>query len=319
MSLHKKLSIAKSIFRQKRRKRIKVERINDMTSTSVDLFWNRHIVRSGKFKTHQESLQYLQWRFEEYPLFRELMQLYGDHSGEVVLDYGCGPGDDLVGFLFYGKTKRVIGMDISGTALAIAAHTLSLHNTDPEKVRLIQITDSTTRLPLEESSIDFIYSEGVLHHASNPGLILREFFRVLKPSSCACIMVYNRNSLWLHLYTAYDKMILQDAFPGLTLEEAFARTTDSVSCPISRVYAPEEFITLCNRTGFQAEFSGGYLSLHEVDQLKRFGSAALRDERLGKEHKEFLKSLYYDDQGYPLYEGKHAGIGGVYWLKKTQP
>jgi len=58
-------------------------------------------------------------------------------------------------------------------------------------------------------------------------------------------MVYNRESIWLHLYTAYDQMILKNAFPGISLEEAFARNSDGVDCPIARCYSAGEFIDLC--------------------------------------------------------------------------
>ena len=47
--------------------------------------------------------------FDDYPLFREFAHPWGDHDGEVVLDYGCGPGNDVTGFLLHTKAKRVIG------------------------------------------------------------------------------------------------------------------------------------------------------------------------------------------------------------------
>ena len=130
-------------------------------------------------------------------------------------------------------------------------------------------------------------------------------------------MVYNYHSLWMHLYTAYYKMIVQDAFPGLTLEQAFAKNTDGEDCPISNCYSPENFINICNRANFQAEFVGGYLSSNELNLLKELGARAVADERLGEEHKEFLQSLKYDEHGYPIYKDKHAGIGGVYRLYKN--
>jgi hypothetical protein len=129
-------------------------------------------------------------------------------------------------------------------------------------------------------------------------------------------MVYNRNSLWFHLYTAYDKMILQHAFPGLTAEEAFAKNTDGESCPISRAYRPEEFIDLCRQAGFETEFVGGYLSRHELQLFRKLSEEALDDKRLAEEHKNFLGSLLIDKKGYPIYKGKHAGIGSVYVLWK---
>ena len=292
-------------------------RLPETVQTTVDAYWADFTVYKLPFQSAQESLQYLEWRFEQYPLFREFMQLYGQHDGQILLDYGCGPGNDLVGFLVHTGAKKVIGIDISAKALEIATRRLALHQIEPERIELIRTVDSNPEIALADGSIDYIYCEGVLHHTTYPETILREFYRILKPMGQACIMVYNRHSLWLHLHTAYIKMILENAFQSLRLEDAFAKTTDSETCPIARCYAPEEFITLGNQSGFQTEFVGGYLSLHELKIWQELGQQALADERLASEHRTFLQALVFDAHGYPMYQGKHAGIGGVYNLYKA--
>jgi ubiquinone/menaquinone biosynthesis C-methylase UbiE len=283
----------------------------------VDAYWNEHTVNSTPFQSAEESLRYLEWRFEEYPLFREFMGLYGRHDGEVVLDYGCGPGNDLVGFLVHTAARKVIGLDVSAKALALARQRLALHAPDPARVELIQVTDASPAVPLPADCADYVYCEGVLQHTSNPAAILAEFHRILRPGGRACVMVYNRDSLWLHLYTAYVKQILEGAFAGLPIEEAFARNTDGQACPIARCYAGEEFAALCRGAGFAAEFVGGYLSRWELTCLGRFGRQALEDDRLPAEHRAFLRELTHDPTGYPVYRGKHAGVGGVYRLAKA--
>ena len=129
-------------------------------------------------------------------------------------------------------------------------------------------------------------------------------------------MAYNRNSLWFHLYVAYIKMIIENAFPGLNIEEAFSKSTDGEGCPIARAYLSEAFMGILASVGFESEFVGGYLSLHELKCLQEYGASALGDLRLAEEHKEFLRNLVTDENGYPTYKGKHAGIGGVYRLYK---
>ena len=111
-------------------------------------------------------------------------------------------------------------------------------------------------------------------------------------------------------------MIVQNAFPGLSLDEAFARNTDGVDCPIARCYAPEDFVVLCSAANFNAEYLGGYLSKFEVDFLKRLKDRASRDARLADIHKDFLNMLSRDADELPMFSGKYAGIGGVYLLKK---
>lgn len=293
---------------------IQVKNSNCSDPTATEKYWNVHTVCSQPFTRADESLQYLEWRSEQYPLFHQLMGLWGEHDEEVVLDYGCGPGNDLTGFLAHTRARKVIGIDVSEKALSLAVQRLNLHQFDPARIELIKVSDATPEIPLSSGSVNYIYCQGVLHHTSHPEKILKEFRRVLLPSGRACIMVYNRDSLWYHLYTAYDKMILQKEFQGLSLDEAFARNTDGPDCPIARAYAPGVFASICESDGFRVVFAGGYLSLHELRLWETLGGQAMNDDRLNVEHRDFLQDLTFDTRGFPQYCGKHAGIGGVYHL-----
>ena len=173
-------------------------------------------MRREPFGSAEESASYLEWRFGEYPLFREFSGLWGDHDGQVVLDYGCGPGNDVVGFLIHTGARKVIGIDISASALELARERIVLHEVDPDRFELIQASDTETAIPLTDGSVDFFQSQGVLHHTSEPLAILRELRRVSKTGGQGRMMVYNRDSLWLHLYTAYEIKIRQGRYPELT-------------------------------------------------------------------------------------------------------
>jgi ubiquinone/menaquinone biosynthesis C-methylase UbiE len=286
------------------------------SSTSVDDYWTVHTVNSVPFKTAVQSLEYLDWRFREYPLFRELMGLYGTHDDQIVLDYGCGPGNDLVGYLVYSNAKKIIGVDVSPTALRLASHRLGLHASfGLSRMELIQKSDSDPSIPLDSSSVDHIYCEGVLHHTSDPDSILREFRRVLRPGGTAALMVYNAPSLWKHLYVAYEIRILGGKHSDLSLDDAFARCVDGVSCPIAHNYEPEDFIAMCRDAGFQSvTFVGGFLSDVELRALARYRDRAIADGRLEDDSREFLRALSSDHRGYPMFQGKYAGCGGVYVL-----
>jgi SAM-dependent methyltransferase len=286
------------------------------TGTDVDSYWGQHTVNSSPYVSVGESLRYLEWRFKEYPLFREFMDLWGRHDGEVLLDYGCGPGNDVVGFLVNTSARQVIGMDVSPRSLDLARRRLVLHRIELDRVRLIQTNDAAPSVPLADGSVDYIHCAGVLHHTSHPEALLAEFHRVLRPGGRACVMVYNRDSLWLHLGTAYVRQIIERTFAELGLEEAFRRNTDGPSCPLSRCYTGPEFLTLCRLVGFEGQYQGGYLSRDELAWRQEFAARAIRDDRLAEQHREFLTALTTDASGYPLYQGKHAGVGGVYHLRK---
>jgi ubiquinone/menaquinone biosynthesis C-methylase UbiE len=284
-------------------------------TTEVDSYWGGYTVGSPPFPTARASERYLEWRFEEHPLFREFSGLWGDRDGEVVVDYGCGPGNDVVGFLVHTGARKVIGLDVSRKALELARRRIALHGDQSQRVELIQLHDSDPRIPLADDSVDYLQCQGVLQHTSDPLSILRELNRVLKPGREARVMVYNRESVWLHLYTAYLVMELEGRYRGMDVEEAFQLTTDGPECPIARCYRAEDFTAICAEAGFDASFLGGYLSRHELDVLSSHLERALADQRLGEEHRAFLRALEFDDAGLPLHRGAYAGVGGAYLLR----
>lgn len=287
-------------------------------ATEVESYWTGYTVNSVPFHSARRSLDYLDWRFRQYPMFRELMRLYEPHDGEVILDFGCGPGNDLVGHFVYTNARKIIGVDISFTALRLASHRLGLHRElDLSRIELIHASDQEARIPLDDASIDHVYCEGVLMHASDPAAILGELARVLRPGGTASIMVYNADSVRKHLNVAYEKRVLQGMYRELSLDDAFQKCTDGEDCPLARNYRPADFEALCRAAGFgKVEFAGGYLSGTELDCLDRCGAAARDDARLEDESRAFLRELTQDHRGYPMYRGKYAGTGGVYLLVK---
>jgi len=127
------------------------------------------------------------------------------------------------------------------------------------------------------------------------------------------IMVYNYESLWLHLYVAYLLRVKQGAHPGLDLRQVFTKTTDGENCPIANVYAPAEFRALAQKAGLRCQYLGAAISLFE---LKIFPERldAMMDRSLASEHRDFLKRLELDRHGYPMYLGTYAGVDGCYEL-----
>lgn len=279
----------------------------------IEAFWTRHTVRDEPFTSPKESLDYLEWRSGEYPLFHSLMGLWGDHASDTVLDFGCGPANDLVGFLVHGRAKRAIGVDVSATSLALAGRRLALHGIDPSRYSLIKAS-SDPRLSVPSESVDYIYSQGVLHHTANPQAILSEFYRVLRHGGSASVMVYNRDSLYLHLYVAYQLQIKDGAFSDRTVDEAFRSSTDGQDCPVSIAFRPDEFIGMCRAAGFTSEYRGGYFSSLELDLWRKDGTDAMDDERLAVEHRVFLQSL--KPGVFPMLNSLPVGIGGVFRLCK---
>ena len=59
-----------------------------------------------------------------------------------MLDFGCGPGHDLVGFATVSRPARLIGIDVSPSSIAEARERLSLHQAVCEFIQLDRLRPS---------------------------------------------------------------------------------------------------------------------------------------------------------------------------------
>jgi ubiquinone/menaquinone biosynthesis C-methylase UbiE len=204
-------------------------------------------------------------------------------------------------------------MDVSPSALDASAKRLKMHG---KTVELFQIDENSNVLQIESNSVDLIHSSGVLHHCKNLQAVVKELHRILKTGGEMQIMVYNYNSIWLHLYTAYIIQIEQGKYKGDNIFEAFRKTTDGAFCPIAWCYTPEQFISIVEKFGFKGEFTGASTSMTEMRLLpRRFD--AIENKIFPAEHREFLSELSFDKNGVPLYKGQVAGINACFRFKKV--
>lgn len=283
-------------------------------SEETQTYWSDfNVTLHRMFATAEDSLDYFHWRNDQYAGYIERMPVAG-FDGKRVLDFGCGPGHDMVGFQVYSKTRQLVGADISPRSIEEARYRLKLHG---EGAEFVLLDPAAPQLPFEDASFDHVHSSGVVHHAPDLGLLLRELNRVLAPGGTANIMVYNYNSLWAHLHVAYAKKIVEKAYEGLTLREAFARTTDTEDCPIANCYTPEEFLAETARAGFEGEYAGAGISMHEL-LIAPTRFTAIQDRSLPAESRRFLLDLKVDGQGYPTYRGHYAGIDACFHLTKPR-
>lgn len=276
-------------------------------------FWTKYnVTLHRRFNSRAESLDYLRWRNAQYLFYEELMPTAG-FDGKVVLDYGCGPCHDIVGFLEDSKPAKVVGVDISASSLEEGQKRVRLH--DGAICELQQIDFESRTLPFADGSFDYIHSSGVLHHIRHIDSILLELRRLLKDTGFCRIMVYNYDSIWLHLHAAYA-VRLESKKSHQSLEDAFRISTDTRFCPVSRCYTHEAFIELCAAAGFTAKLIGCAVALDELKILdKRF--AAIQNQALEPEHRDFLRALEFDTYGRPVYRGQVAGIDACYELTKA--
>ncbi len=278
----------------------------------VRKYWEDHNVTQHKeFLTVAESLNYLDWRNDQYPGYIELMP-HRNFDNLTILDYGCGPGHDLVGLGTFSKPKKLIGADVSRVSLEESKKRLNMHKIEAD---LIAIDPKKSQIEIPENSVDYINCSGVLHHIDDEKSVIKEFHRILKPGGTGRIMIYNYDSIWVHLYVAYTKKICDPSFKDLSLKQAFTKTTDGINCPIAKCYTPEEFIKILQESGFEAKFCGAAASLFELSLIKDI-PVALMHQDLPAESRKFLLDLTYDSKLIPSWKNNVAGIDAVFEIRK---
>lgn len=107
----------------------------------------------------------------------------------VVAELGCGVGTD--GQIIAKYADKYIGIDFSPLALtqALGRHeAIGIQNSH-------FIRSDLRQLPLRDSSCDFLYSHGVVHHIRNSSAVWDEAHRILRPNGRFCFMVYHRNAV----------------------------------------------------------------------------------------------------------------------------
>lgn len=137
--------------------------------------------------------------------FRAVLRRYLTPESSM-LELGCGRAS--LSLSLAPEIKKLVGVDISDVAVRQAT----------ESARRLGIGNATfalddcTKLATEER-FDFVWSQGLLEHFSNPLVVAREHFRVLAPGGTVLLSVpykYSYHTLW---YTLTRPRILRGLWP----------------------------------------------------------------------------------------------------------
>lgn len=100
------------------------------------------------------------------------------HTGEVVLDIGCGAGvDTLLAGKMTGPDGIAVGIDLTSEMLERAEKNLEL--TDLKNVDFQEASGED--IPFEDNHFDVVISNGVINLIPDKPAALKEIIRVLKP------------------------------------------------------------------------------------------------------------------------------------------
>jgi ubiquinone/menaquinone biosynthesis C-methylase UbiE len=123
--------------------------------------------------------------------FHELISEGG--QGKDILEIGCGTGSYT--FTFSPYAKKIVGIDISDTAIEIAnqrARELNQNN-----VEFFVMDSENTAFP--EDSFDLVFGNAIVHHL-NIDQAMKELVRVLKPDGTAIFLEPLGNNPFIVLF-----------------------------------------------------------------------------------------------------------------------
>lgn len=158
-------------------------------------FWTQHVnaerVYGQTVSAHErgDDRYFADLEQQRYRSHRHLQPwIQAMTPGKSVLEIGSGVGLDS-----YTMAKH--GLDVTAIDLTqIAARTASERFARNAVAGRFAVADAG-HLPFANNRFDYVYSFGVLHHAADTALTIREAYRVLKPGGEARIMLYHRRSL----------------------------------------------------------------------------------------------------------------------------
>jgi len=104
-----------------------------------------------------------------------------NNAKSIVVDVGCGHGRFSLGLV---KDHIVIGVDFCQQMLCLA-----------QKNGLYPLLADGMKLPIQDASVDAVYTIEVIQLFEDPALILKEASRIVKPGGSIIVSTLNRNSL----------------------------------------------------------------------------------------------------------------------------
>lgn len=166
-----------------------------------------------------------------------------------ILELGCGGiGHAIAGFIKYGA-REVVGVDISDENL----NRLKKRFDTSSKIQL-KLAD-ICNLPKNLGKFDIVYSDGVIHHTSNPKKVVADAHKLLKKGGVMIVGLYGKGGIiisLLHVLRKYRRFLPKKLFYSLFLKWPAVSFLlgDYIYAPILICYSEEEAKKLFMSAGF---------------------------------------------------------------------
>lgn len=146
--------------------------------------------------------------------------------GEVILDIGCGAGEDLLRAAeLVGEEGEVIGLDILPEMIAAAQEKVKARGLKNVRLLLAPMEE----IPLPAGKVDVVISNCTINHSPDKERVFREIFRVLKPGG---------------------RLVINDAVSLVPLPEEIRQNPAARARCFGGAQRPEEYRQMMAAAGF---------------------------------------------------------------------
>ena len=233
--------------------------IDDATVAGFGDEWSR-FDQNGLSREAREQI------FDDYFSIFPWEALPPDAAGA---DVGCGSGRWAA--IVAPRVGRLLLLDASGEALAVARQNLA----DVPNVLFEQA--SVGSLPLEDASLDFAYSLGVLHHVPDTAAAIRSISRKLKSGAPFLVYLYysfdNRGLMYRGIWKASDMVRRLVSRMPFGLRYGVSQFLAlSVYWPLARAALLLDRLGICPGSWPLAYYKDKPFYVLRTDALDRFGT-----------------------------------------------
>ena len=149
-------------------------------------FWNAHPCDGQDQHAQRQKLRY----GKEPWVFEKVQQVARRHAD--IVEIGCGQGTDAITMCtLLPASGSYLGIDLSEASLAAARSAVEEVRERLQVIPRFQ-QGNAENLPFEDSSLECVYSMGVLHHTPDTEKAINEIHRTLRPGGRAYLFLYRR-------------------------------------------------------------------------------------------------------------------------------
>lgn len=161
----------------------------------VSDFWSRNVnaerIMGRTVSAHDRGSEqyFLDLESQRYRSHRHLKDWIASmRPGARVLEVGCGIGLDSAAMARHG-------LDVTAADLTPIGAGTANRRAVAQQLNAAYVCANGEQLPFPDGTFDYVYSFGVMHHASDTQRCIDEAHRVLREGGEALIMLYHRHSL----------------------------------------------------------------------------------------------------------------------------